>query len=229
MAKRIVVAIDGPAGAGKSTVARRLAGRLGFLYIDSGAMYRAVGLWALRAGIDLADAHRLSQLAAGAAIQLESGSSRVLLNGEDVTEAIRTPEVSQAASRVSTFAGVRQAMVAGQRRMAEQSSVVMEGRDIGSVVFPEAEIKIFLDADPAVRAERRLLENAGKGEPMDRAAVSREMRQRDERDRTRAEAPLVQAPDAVYLDSTSMTIDEVVEAILRLVRERTANGEGIAT
>ena len=169
MAKRIVVAIDGPAGAGKSTIARRLAQRLGFLYIDSGAMYRAVGLWAIRTGIDLADAHRLSQLAAGAAIELEPSGSRVLLNGEDVTEAIRTPEVSQAASRVSTFTGVRKAMVAEQRRMAEQASVVMEGRDIGTVVFPDAEIKIFLDADARERAERRLRESAERGESVDPA------------------------------------------------------------
>jgi len=229
MAKRIVVAIDGPAGAGKSTIARRLALRLGFLYIDSGAMYRAVGLWALKAGVGLADAHRLSQLAAEAAIQLEPGGSRVLLNGEDVTEAIRTPEVSQAASRVSTIGGVRKAMVAEQRRMAEQSSVVMEGRDIGSVVFPNAEIKIFLDADARVRAERRLRESAEKGESVDSAEMDRQMRQRDERDRTRAEAPLVQAPDAVYVDSTGLTMEQVEETILRIIRERTSNGKGVAT
>ena len=229
MAKRIVVAIDGPAGAGKSSIARRLAKRLGFLYIDSGAMYRAVGLWALKAGIDLADAHRLSQLAAEAAIQLEPGGSRVLLNGEDVTEAIRTPEVSQAASRVSTIGGVRKAMVAEQRRMAEQSSVVMEGRDIGSVVFPDAEIKIFLDADTGVRAERRLRESAERGDSVDPAEMARQIRQRDERDRTRAEAPLVQAPDAVYVDSTGLTIEQVEETILRIIRERTSNGKGVAT
>ena len=152
MAKRIVVAIDGPAGSGKSTIARRLAAKLGFLYIDSGAMYRAVGLWALRANIDPEDAHRLGQLAREARIELEPGGARVLLNGEDVSEAIRTPEVSQAASKVSAVPGVRRAMVEEQRRMAAQSSVVMEGRDIGTVVFPHAEIKIFLDADSAVRA-----------------------------------------------------------------------------
>ena len=229
MAKRIVVAIDGPAGAGKSTIARRLAERLGFLYIDSGAMYRAVGLWALRAGVDLADAQRLSQLAAEAAITLEPEGSRVLLNGEDVTQAIRTPEVSQAASRVSTIGGVRKAMVAGQRRMAEQASVVMEGRDIGSVVFPDAEIKIFLDADVSVRADRRLRESAEKGQSVDPDEMSRQIRQRDLRDRTRAEAPLVQAPDAVYVDSTGLTIEQVEETILRIIRERTSNGKGVAT
>jgi cytidylate kinase len=188
-----------------------------------------VGLWALKAGVDLADAQRLSQLAAAAAIQLEPGGSRVLLNGEDVTEAIRTPEVSQAASRVSTIGGVRKALVDEQRRMAEQSSVVMEGRDIGSVVFPDAEIKIFLDADTGVRAERRLRESAERGDVVDPAEMARQIRQRDERDRTRAEAPLLQAPDAVYVDSTGLTIEQVEEAILRIIRERTSNGEGVAS
>jgi cytidylate kinase len=179
--------------------------------------------------VDLADAHRLSQLAAEAAIELEPGGARVRLNGEDVTEAIRTPEVSQAASRVSTIGGVRKAMVAEQRRMAEQSSVVMEGRDIGSVVFPDAEIKIFLDADTGVRAERRLRESAERGDFVDPAEMARQIRQRDERDRTRAEAPLVQAPDAVYVDSTGLTIEQVEETILRIIRGRTSNGEGVAS
>jgi cytidylate kinase len=229
MAKRIVVAIDGPAGAGKSTLARNLAARLGFLYIDSGAMYRAVGLWALRAGIELADVQRLEQLARQSRIELEPAGSRVLLNGEDITEAIRTPEVSQAASRVSTIGAVRRAMVEEQRRMAARASVVMEGRDIGTVVFPDADIKIFLDAAPAVRAVRRQRESAEKGESIDPEETARQMRERDRRDRTRSEAPLVQAPDAVYVDSTGLTIEQVVEAVLKLVRERTSNGKEVAT
>jgi cytidylate kinase len=229
MGKRIVVAIDGPAGAGKSTIARALAARLGFLYIDSGAMYRAVGLWALRAGVSLDDTARLEQLALASHIELEPGGSRVRLNGEDITGAIRTPEVSQAASRVSAFGGVRRAMVQEQRRMAAETSVVMEGRDIGTVVFPLADIKIFLDADPAERARRRLLESAEKGESIDPDEMARQLRERDERDRTRSEAPLIQAPDAVYLDSTGLAPQEVEERILKVIRERTSNGKGVGT
>ncbi len=219
------MAIDGPAGAGKSTVARRLAEKLGILYIDSGAMYRAVGLWALRTGVDLADSQRLEQLAHQAHIELGPGDSRVLLNGEDVTEAIRTPEVSQAASKVSTVAGVRRAMVNEQRRMGFSASVVMEGRDIGTVVFPYADVKVFLDADSSVRTQRRLLEAIEKGERIGAEDMAREIAERDERDRTRTEAPLVQAPDAVYLDTTGLSIDQVVEAILGLIRERRSNGK----
>src|SRR6266571_4548758 len=141
-----VIAIDGPAGAGKSTIARRLAERLGFTYIDTGAMYRAVALWALRQRVDWDDMHRMEQLAIAAEIELAPG--RIRLNGEDVMEAIRTPEVSSGASRVAVIPGVRRAMVAKQRAIGERASVVMEGRDIGTVVFPRADVKIFLDADP---------------------------------------------------------------------------------
>ena len=149
-----VIAIDGPAGAGKSTIARRLAERLGYIYIDSGAMYRAVALWALRENIDLDDAHRLEQLAHAAEIELLPRGG-VRLNGEDVSEAIRRPEVSVAASRVAAIGAVRAALVAKQKQMADSANVVMEGRDIGTVVFPNARVKIFLDADPEERVRRR--------------------------------------------------------------------------
>jgi len=225
MPKPLIVAIDGPAGAGKSTLARRLASKLGFVYIDTGAMYRAVALWAVRAGVDLSDAHKLEQLARAANIEFQAGSAQILLNGEDVTEAIRAPELSDAASRVSTFAGVRRALVEKQRALAATSSVVMEGRDIGTVVFPDAEVKIFLDARPEERAVRRARELKEKGLTVSQEEIARQIAERDARDRTRKQAPLMQAPDAIYLDSTSLSLDEVEEYVLRLVRERTANGK----
>ena len=224
MSKRIIIAIDGPAGAGKSTLARRVAARLGFLYVDTGAMYRAVALSALRNGVSLEEPLKLEQLAAASEIDLTPAGG-VVLNGEDVSAAIREPEISQAASKVSAVPGVRRAMVALQRRLGETHSIVMEGRDIGSVVFPQAQVKVFLDADPGERSARRLAELRQKGFDADPAEVARDMRERDTRDRTRAEAPLLQAPDAVYLDSTGLTLDQVEEELLRVVRERTSNGK----
>jgi cytidylate kinase len=210
--KRVVVAIDGPAGAGKSTIAKRLAQRLGFTYIDTGAMYRAVALWALRQKVDWNDMHRAEQLAQAAEIDLSPG--RICLNGEDVTDAIRTQEVSDGASKVAVIPGVRRAMVAKQRAIGERTSVVMEGRDIGTVVFPDAEVKIFLDAQPPERARRRFEELRSRGGELAETAIADHMKERDQRDSTRADAPLSQAPDAVYLDSTPLSIDEVEEAIL---------------
>lgn len=223
--KRIIVAIDGPAGAGKSTLARRVADKLGFLYINTGAMYRAVALWALRLKVATSDMHRLEQLAEAAQIELATNDDRVMLNGEDVSEAIRGPEVSEAASQVSAVPGVRRALLSLQRKMAETSSVVMEGRDIGSVVFPQAQVKIFLDADPQERARRRALELAQDGQNPTIDTVVGELTQRDERDRKRKDAPLVQAPDAQLVDTTGLTLEEVEEIILRLVRARTSNGK----
>ncbi|HUA84485.1 MAG TPA: (d)CMP kinase [Bryobacteraceae bacterium] len=214
--KPIIIAIDGPAGAGKSTIARSLARKLGYTYIDTGAMYRALALWALRAGIDPNDAHRLEPLARAARIEFSNGS--VLLNGEDVTAEIRQPDVTAAASKVSTSAGVRRAMVDEQRRIGSENPVVMEGRDIGTVVFPDAQVKIFLDADPRVRAHRRAAEIGAST-----AAVAREIAERDQRDRSRREAPLTQAPDAEYIDSSKLSAPEVEEAILKIIRRRMSN------
>jgi len=224
--RRVVVAIDGPAGAGKSTIAKRLATRLGFTYIDTGAMYRAVALWGLRQGVDMGDMHRMEQLASASQIELSPG--RIALNGEDITEAIRTAEVSNGASKVAVIPGVRRAMVAKQREIGERASVVMEGRDIGTVVFPKADVKIFLDADPGERLRRRFEETKAKGEAVSESQLADQMRERDQRDSTRADAPLSQAPDAVYLDSTAMSLDQVEEAILKIVRARVTNGKELS-
>lgn len=223
--KRVIVAIDGPAGAGKSTLAKRIAEKLGFVYINSGAMYRAIALWALRLGVDLSDMHRLEQLAKEAKIELSPGDGRVFLNGDEVTEAIGESAVSEAASKVSAVPGVRRALLKTQRGVAERNSIVMEGRDIGSVVFPNAHVKIFLDADPGERARRRTLELQEKGHSADVQRVAGELNERDRRDRTRSEAPLVQAPDAQLIDTTRLSLEQVEEAVLRIVRARISNGK----
>ncbi len=228
MNKRIVVAIDGPAAAGKGEAAKRLAARLGFLHIDTGAMYRAVALWASRAGIGFDDQHRVGSLAEHASIRLTE-DRRVWLNDEDITALIRTPEIDQGASRVSAIPAVRRALVAEQQKMAELASIVMEGRDIGTVVFPEAQVKFFLDAAPDERARRRqkqqLLE---KGLDLDFESVLKEIRERDLRDSSRADSPLRQAADAIVVDTTHLTPEQVEEELLRLVRERTSNGKEVA-
>jgi cytidylate kinase len=230
--KALTVAIDGPAGAGKSTVAREVARRLGYLYVDTGAMYRAVALKALRQGVALDDAAEVTRIAREAQIRLEpppdgapAGSGvRVLLDGEEVGAAIRTPEVSDLSSRVSSFPGVREQMVRRQREMGQGGGVVMEGRDIGTVVFPEAEVKVFLDASTAERARRRRreLEARGIGAPL--ARVRQEIEERDARDEGRDTSPMVPAADAVELVTDGLSIQEVIERILALCR---AAGEAV--
>lgn len=225
MSKRVIIAIDGPAGAGKSTIARHVARRLGFVYIDTGAMYRAVALWALRSGIAGEDMQSLEQLAQNAEIHFEAGSDRVFLNEEDVTQLIRSTEISAAASQVAAVPGVRRALVAIQREIAAQASVVMEGRDIGSVVFPDAEIKIYLDAMPEIRARRRASDLAAKGTPVDLTELTQHIAERDARDRNRTTSPLIQAPDATYIDTSDLAPEEVEERILALIRQKTSNGK----
>ena len=223
--RRVVIAIDGPAGAGKSTIARRLAARLKFTYIDSGAMYRAVALWAMRQNADASDMHRMEQLALAAEIELEPAGQSVRLNGEDVTAAIRTAEVGRRASVVAAIPGVRRALVEKQRALGSRTSVIMEGRDIGTVVFPDADVKVFLDADSQERVNRRLRDFRGTGETTPAETIAAQIRERDQRDRTRTEAPLTQAPDAVYVDSTGLSLDQVEEEILKIVRARVTNGK----
>jgi len=215
------IAIDGPAGAGKSTAARLVADRLGYLYIDTGAMYRAVALLALRAGVDLDDAENLTSLAEGMDLRLESapGGCRVFAEGEEISEAIRLPEVGNAASPVSAVAGVRKALVARQQDLAASRSVVMDGRDIGTVVLPHAECKVYLTASPQVRAERRCKELLAKGIAADAAQIEREISERDQRDMSREHSPLCQAEGAVLLDSSGLTVDQVVDRIVAIAEE----------
>lgn len=221
-----MIAIDGPVGSGKSTAARRVAELLGYTYIDTGAMYRAVALKALRAKIAMDGPEKLVALAASARIDLRAaspennGAQRVLLDGEDVTAAIRTPEVSQVASKIAVIEGVRRVLVAEQRRAGASGGVVMEGRDIGSVVFPDAELKVFLTASDEVRARRRWLEHQQKGDAIDLARTLDEIRQRDRRDASREHSPLVRAEGAVFIDSTAMEPEEVARLIAMLARER---------
>ena len=220
--QRIVIAIDGPSGSGKSTVARAVAGRLGYLYVDSGAMYRAVALRAREEGIPPDDVGRLTALAGRMQIDLKKDSSgvRILVDGRDVTDAIRTPEISRMASMVAVLLPVRERLVAQQQRIGAAGGVVMEGRDIGSVVFPNAELKIFLDATPDERARRRHEQHREQGIESSLEKTRKEVEERDRRDSTRAVSPLLQAPDAVHLDSTAVTAADVVDVIVRLAEKK---------
>lgn len=215
--RNFVVAIDGPAGAGKSTIARHLARHFGLLNLETGAMYRAFALKALRLDLPLDDPAALERLAAETEIQLEPGEdeNRVLLDGEDVTGQIRNQTVTDAASRVSIYPPIRAAMVKRQQEMGANGGVVMEGRDIGTVVFPNAEVKIFLDAAPEVRGMRRydqIGQHSGAKPVTPPEEVIRDLRARDERDRNRADSPLKPAPDAFLLDSTNLSLEEAVKA-----------------
>ena len=216
--RKLIIAIDGPVGSGKSTIARRVADLLGYVHLDSGAMYRAVAWRALRDGVSLDLPEQLEALAAKVRVELvpREGRQRVLIDGEDVTDRIRTAEVSHAASMVAVVPGVRRPMVAAQRRAGAQGGVVMEGRDIGTVVFPHADLKIFLDATPDVRARRRWQELQERGEKTDYESVLADVHRRDIRDRGRETSPLARAADAVVIDNTAMDAEETARVIVFL-------------
>ncbi|MBQ4482342.1 MAG: (d)CMP kinase [Lachnospiraceae bacterium] len=217
----INVAIDGPAGAGKSSIAKRAASDLGFIYVDTGAMFRAIGFYMIRSGIDPSDEEKVKEKLDGAEIDIvyEDGVQCVLLNGENVNSLIRTEEVSDAASKVAVLAPVRKKMLILQRNIAKNHDVIMDGRDIGTAVLPDADLKIYLTASVEVRAQRRYKENLEKGMEADIEEIKRDISERDRRDMTRSEAPLKKAEDAVEIDTSDMTIDEVTDEIERRIRK----------
>ncbi len=225
--KRLTIAIDGPSGAGKSTVARSLARRLGYVYIDTGAMYRSLALRVKERGISLEDELALSQLALSLHIHFvtEGEQTHVFCEGEDITEAIRTPEISRLASSISKQKGVREALVQMQREMGKEGGVILEGRDIGTVVFPDADVKFYLDANTEERARRRYDEMVGKGVNVDFKETQEELLQRDHNDMHRIHSPLKKANDAVFIDSTHWSVEEVVEEMVRVIKERVKSYE----
>lgn len=213
--RRLVIAIDGPSGAGKGTVARAIAMELGYRHVDSGAMYRAVGWKALRDGVPLEDEAAVAALATDA--RIEVSSTRVTIDGADVTREIRTPEIDRAAAGVARLPRVRSVLVERQRQMGANGGIVMEGRDIGTVVFPDADVKLYLDASPQERARRRASDAAHTGVPAAVSEVASQLTQRDEIDRTRAASPLYAAADALVVDTTGRSVDDVVRDVLRIV------------
>lgn len=222
----INIAIDGPSGAGKSTAARRAAARLGFIYVDTGALYRTVGVAALRRGIPTDDAEKVAAMLPEIKAELKfvDGIQHVFLNGDDVSDEIRLPNASMAASNVSAVPAVRAFLFGLQKDMAKKNNVIMDGRDIGTVILPDAQLKIFLTASAEVRAKRRFDELNERGTPVEYETLLDEIKQRDYNDSHRAAAPLKAAPDAVLLDSSDMTLEEVVEKIVSLA-ERIKDGE----
>lgn len=217
-----VIAIDGPSGAGKSTAGRALAERLGYTFVDTGAMYRALAFSALEQGIDLDSEAALAELAAQTRIELVSGGRTVYLDGRDVTALIRSREVSVASSKISVHSSVRRDMVARQRELGQAGGIVLDGRDIGTAVFPDAEVKFFLDADPHRRAQRRHVELKAAGNPFDLNSVERDLLARDQADSSRKDSPLIRAEDAIYLDTTLLIPAEVVERMYALVESKMA-------
>jgi cytidylate kinase len=224
--KPLTIAIDGPSGAGKGTVARAIARQLGYRHVDSGAMYRAVGWKALHDDVRLDDEPRVADIASGS--QLTVTDEVVTIDGTDVTRAIRTPEIDRAATAVARLPHVRAALVLRQRALGQHGGIVMEGRDIGTVVFPRADVKVYLDASPDERARRRAHDPAHSGGPSAVADVATALTARDELDRTRSVSPLYAAEDAVVIDTTGKSIDEVVGIVLRLVEKRQAEWAGQA-
>jgi cytidylate kinase len=220
--KRLTIAIDGPSGAGKSTVARSLARRLGYVYIDTGAMYRSLALRVKGKGISPEDELALKRLALSLCIRFatEGEQTRVFCEGEDITEAIRTPEISRLASSISKQKGVREALVQMQREMGKEGGVVLEGRDIGTVVFPDADVKFYLDAESSERTKRRYDEMIGKGVKADLEKIREELLQRDYNDTHRVHSPLKKATDAVLVDSTHRSVEEVVEEMVRVIKHK---------
>lgn len=222
-ARGLIIAIDGPVGSGKSTVARRLATRLGYRYVDTGATYRALAWKALALGVDLRNGAALADLAASIQLRMETGGGEVaiLLNGEDVTRAIRSPEIDEASSLVAVWPEVRARLVATQRALAGGGGAVVEGRDIGTVVFPDADVKFYLEADLTERAARRHREQVARGAAETLAAVRRDLERRDRRDAGRAASPLRPAADALMIDSSGRSVEEVVVLMVAAVRRRT--------